>query len=66
MNFDVEVAFRETGHRKRDAIAVFIDALDIVGRVAAGFGFAESVDKIEHAVKAYGGAIEGGEIVAAH
>ena len=65
--FDRQFTLIETGHRHGDAIGVFAGAFDVVGRIGLGLiGLAEAVEHGEEAIKADGGAIEGGEIDVTH
>ncbi len=57
---------REAGNGKRNLIAVFVQPLDIVGRVVTLADALRGFDEVEKAVEADGRAPEGCEVVCAH
>src|SRR5262245_26784837 len=68
LHLDGEVALAETGNGHADAILVFADALDIVGRVARGLAVEtrERIEQRAEPVEADGGAIKWGKIEVPH
>src|SRR5437868_8613337 len=52
--FDGDVVLAETGNRHGDAIFVFADALDIIGRVGRNLEASGIVEKLAQAVEADG------------
>ena len=57
--FDHQFGFRETGHRDRNAIGVFAQALDIIGRVGrSGLDARRLVEQRKQTVKADCGTVQ--------
>jgi hypothetical protein len=62
LGFNGHIGRAKAGNRHSDAVFIVADALNVIGRISLGFAGRSFIQKLEQAVKANRGTIEGGEI----